>query len=105
MNRSSSKFSWYHSQFVSAFIANQSIYSLRRKIWYTLRNTDSIVILKRNWNFTDLKSSNESRRTKNPRSFGVGGRGDFQCLGELGASGRARMMKIGRCVTDLHKLT
>ena len=31
--------------------------------------------------------------------------GDFQCFGEFGASGRARMMKIGRHVRDLHKLT
>ena len=26
-------------------------------------------------------------------------------FGEFGASGRARTMKIGRCVRDLHKLT
>ena len=30
---------------------------------------------------------------------------EFQCFGEFGASGRARTMKIGRRVTDLHKLT
>ena len=27
------------------------------------------------------------------------------CFGEFGASGRARMMKIGRRVRELHKLT
>ena len=37
-------------------------------------------------------------------SFGeiVGG---VQCFGEFGASGRARTMKIGRRVRELHKLT
>ena len=29
----------------------------------------------------------------------------IQCFREFGASGRARTMKIGRCVRDLHKLT
>ena len=38
-----------------------------------------------------------------PLFGGVGG--DFQCFGEFGASGRARTMKIGRRVRDLHKLT
>ena len=28
-----------------------------------------------------------------------------QCFGEFGASGRARTIKIGRHVRDLHKLT
>ena len=28
-----------------------------------------------------------------------------QCFGEFGASGRARTMKIGRLVRELHKLT
>ena len=28
-----------------------------------------------------------------------------QCFGEFGASGRARTMKIGRRVRELHKLT
>ena len=28
-----------------------------------------------------------------------------QCFGEFGASGRARTMKIGRCVRELKKLT
>ena len=32
-------------------------------------------------------------------------RGGVQWFGEFGASGRARTMKIGRCVRDLHKLT
>ena len=31
--------------------------------------------------------------------------GGFQFFGEFGASGRARMMKIGRRVRNLHKLT
>ena len=31
--------------------------------------------------------------------------GGIQCFGEFGASGRARMMKIGRLVRELHKLT
>ena len=31
--------------------------------------------------------------------------GEVQCFGEFGASGRARMIKIGRPVRDLHKLT
>ena len=31
--------------------------------------------------------------------------GGVQCFGEFGASGRARTMKIGRCVRELHKLT
>ena len=31
--------------------------------------------------------------------------GGVQWFGEFGASGRARTMKIGRCVRDLHKLT
>ena len=31
--------------------------------------------------------------------------GDFLFFGEFGAFGRARMMKIGRCVRDLHTLT
>ena len=39
-----------------------------------------------------------------PLSLAELGRG-VQCFGEFGASGRARMMKIGRCVRDLHKLT
>ena len=30
--------------------------------------------------------------------------GGVQCFGEFGASGRARAMKIGRCVMELHKL-
>ena len=33
------------------------------------------------------------------------GGGDFKCFGEFDASGRARMMRIGRRVRDLHKLT
>ena len=33
----------------------------------------------------------------------LGGR--VQCFGEFGAFGRARTMKIGRCVRELHKLT
>ena len=32
-------------------------------------------------------------------------RGGVQCFGEFGASGRARTMKIGRRVWELHKLT
>ena len=32
-------------------------------------------------------------------------RGGVQCFGEFGASGRARTMKIGRHVKELHKLT
>ena len=35
----------------------------------------------------------------------LGELGDFQCFGEFGASGRARTMKIGRRVRELHKLT
>ena len=31
--------------------------------------------------------------------------GGVQCFGEFGASGCARMMKISRCVRELHKLT
>ena len=31
--------------------------------------------------------------------------GGVQCLGEFGASGRAKTMKIGRRVRELHKLT
>ena len=31
--------------------------------------------------------------------------GGVQCFGEFGASGRARTMKIGRRVRELHKLT
>ena len=31
--------------------------------------------------------------------------GGVQCFGEYGASGRARTMKIGRRVSELHKLT
>ena len=31
--------------------------------------------------------------------------GGVQCFGEFGASGRARTMKIGRRVMELHKLT
>ena len=31
--------------------------------------------------------------------------GVVQCFGEFGASGRARTMKIGRRVRELHKLT
>ena len=31
--------------------------------------------------------------------------GGIQCFGEFGASGRARTMKIGRRVRELHKLT
>ena len=31
--------------------------------------------------------------------------GGVQCFGKFGASGRARMMKIGRRVRELHKLT
>ena len=31
--------------------------------------------------------------------------GGVQCFGEFGASGRARAMKIGRRVGELHKLT
>ena len=31
--------------------------------------------------------------------------GGVQCFGELGASGRARTMKIGRRFRELHKLT
>ena len=38
-----------------------------------------------------------------PLSLGKLGR--FQCFGEFGASGRARTMKIGRRVRDLHKST
>ena len=28
-----------------------------------------------------------------------------ECFGEFGASGRAKTMKIGRCVRELYKLT
>ena len=31
--------------------------------------------------------------------------GGVQCFGEFGASERAKMMKIGRCVRELHKFT
>ena len=31
--------------------------------------------------------------------------GGVQCFGEFGGSGRARTMKIGRRVRELHKLT
>ena len=31
--------------------------------------------------------------------------GGVQCFGEFGCSGRASMMKIGRRVRELHKLT
>ena len=31
-------------------------------------------------------------------------RGGVQCFGEFGASGRARTMKIGRRIRELHKL-
>ena len=31
--------------------------------------------------------------------------GGVKCFGEFGASRRARTMKIGRCVRELHKLT
>ena len=31
--------------------------------------------------------------------------GGVQYFGEFGVSGRARTMKIGRCVRELHKLT
>ena len=31
--------------------------------------------------------------------------GGVQCFGEFGASGRARTMKIGRRVRELHRLT
>ena len=31
--------------------------------------------------------------------------GGIECFGEFGVSGRARTMKIGRRVKDLHKLT
>ena len=31
--------------------------------------------------------------------------GGVQCFGEFSASGRARTMKICRCVRELHKLT
>ena len=31
--------------------------------------------------------------------------GGVQCFGEFGASGRAKTMKIGRRVRELHKLT
>ena len=31
--------------------------------------------------------------------------GGVQCFGEFGASGRARTMKIGKRVRELHKLT
>ena len=31
--------------------------------------------------------------------------GGVQCSGELGASGRAKTMKIGRRVRELHRLT
>ena len=37
-----------------------------------------------------------------PLFWGVRG---VQCFGEFGASGRARTMKIGRRVKDLHKST
>ena len=35
----------------------------------------------------------------------LGKLGDFQCFGELDASGHVRTMKIGRRVRELHKLT
>ena len=38
-----------------------------------------------------------------PLSLGKLGDG-VQCFGEFGASGRARRMKIGRRVRELHKL-
>ena len=39
-------------------------------------------------------------------SFSLGElRGGVQCFGEFGASARARTMKIGRRVRELHKLT
>ena len=38
-----------------------------------------------------------------PLSLGELG-GGVQCFGEFGASGRARIMKIGTRVRDLHKL-
>ena len=40
----------------------------------------------------------------NSLSLGVLG-GRVQCFGEFGAFGRARTMKIGRRVRELHKLT
>ena len=40
----------------------------------------------------------------NPISLGELGAGG-PCFGEFGASGRARTMKIGRRVRELHKLT
>ena len=39
-----------------------------------------------------------------PLSLGELG-GGVPCFGEFGASGRARTMKIGRRVRELHKLT
>ena len=39
-----------------------------------------------------------------PLSLGELG-GGIQCIGEFGASGRARTMKIGRCIGELHKST
>ena len=39
-----------------------------------------------------------------PLSLGELG-GEFQCFGEFGASERARTMKIGMRVRNLHKLT
>ena len=39
-----------------------------------------------------------------PLSLGESG-GGVQCFGKFGGSGRARTMKIGRRVWDLHKLT
>ena len=39
-----------------------------------------------------------------PLSLGELGEGDFQCFAEFGTCGRARTMKIGRRVRDLHKL-
>ena len=38
-------------------------------------------------------------------SLGELRRGDIQCFGEFGASGRVRTMQIGSHVKDLHKLT
>ena len=41
-----------------------------------------------------------------PLSLGdLGGGGWAQCFGEFGASGRAKTVKIGRCVRELHKFT
>ena len=38
-------------------------------------------------------------------SLGELGGGDFQCFGQFGASGRAKMANIGRRVRNLQKLT